>query len=42
MNLADASLYWLASETGIRSILTTDNRDFTRYRLPDNSQFQLL
>lgn len=28
MDLADASLYWLADETGIRSIMTVDERDF--------------
>ena len=42
MDLADASLYWLAAETGIRDILTIDLRDFRRYRLPDGQPFILL
>lgn len=39
MDLADATLYWLATETGIREIMTTDLRDFSRYRLPDGQGF---
>jgi predicted nucleic acid-binding protein len=42
MDLADASLYWLAIETGVTSILTTDVVDFSRYRLPDGQPFALL
>jgi predicted nucleic acid-binding protein len=42
MDFADASLYWLAAETGIRDILTIDLRDFRRYRLPDGQPFNLL
>lgn len=42
MDFADASLYWLAVETGITEILTVDTTDFTRYRLPDGSTFSLL
>ena len=34
MDLADASLYWLAAETGLTEILTVDVSDFSRYRLP--------
>ena len=30
MDLADATLYWVADETGIREIMTTDIRDFSR------------
>ncbi len=41
MDLADATLYWLASETGIHDIMTTDNRDFSRYRLPGGEYFQI-
>lgn len=41
MDFADASLYWLASETGVKAILTTDVRDFSRYRLPDGSAFEI-
>jgi hypothetical protein len=42
MDLADASLYWLAAETGIREIMTVDSADFRRYRLPDGGYFALL
>jgi predicted nucleic acid-binding protein len=42
MDLADASLYWLASATGVRQILTIDRADFGRYRLPDGNAFELL
>ena len=42
MDLADASLYWLATETGITEIMTVDIADFRRYRLPDGSYFELL
>lgn len=41
MDLADASLYWVACETGVCNILTIDVRDFTRYRLPDGRMFEL-
>lgn len=42
MDLADASLCWLAIETGITTIMTTDVADFSRYRLPDGQAFTLL
>ncbi len=42
MDLADASLVWLASDTGVTSIMTTDVRDFSRYRLPDGRGFDIL
>jgi uncharacterized protein len=42
MDLADASLYWLAAETGMRTVLTLDVRDFYRYRLPDGSAFEII
>jgi hypothetical protein len=42
MDFADASLYWLASETGARHILTIDKADVSRYRLPDGQSFDLL
>ena len=42
MDFADASLYWLATETGITEIMTTDVADFSRYRLPDGRTFSLL
>ncbi|MFM9101247.1 MAG: type II toxin-antitoxin system VapC family toxin [Cyanobium sp.] len=34
MDLADASLLWLAHEHGLRRIATLDRRDFGVYRLP--------
>lgn len=42
MDLADASLYWLAVEMGVREIMTVDVADFRRYRLPDGGHFELL
>ncbi len=42
MDLADASLYWLADETGVTEILTVDVADFSRYRLPRGKSFTLL
>jgi predicted nucleic acid-binding protein len=42
MDLADASLYWLAVETGTTEIMTVDIADFTRYRLPDKRFFSIL
>jgi hypothetical protein len=42
MDLAHASLYWLASETGVTEIMTVDLADFARYRLPDGRGFSLL
>ena len=42
MDLADASLVWLAGETGVRTIFTLDQRDFSRYRLPDGRAFEIL
>lgn len=42
MDLADASLVWLASDTGVSRIMTLDVRDFSRYRLPDGRSFEIL
>jgi len=42
MDLADASLYWLAAETGVTEILTVDVADFSRYRLPRGKALTLL
>jgi predicted nucleic acid-binding protein len=42
MDLADASLYWLAHESGVTRILTMDVCDFSRYRLPDGRGFEIL
>jgi uncharacterized protein len=42
MDLADASLVWLALDTGVTRIMTLDVRDFSRYRLPDGRAFEIL
>ena len=42
MDLTDASLVWLASDTGVTRIMTLDVRDFSRYRLPDGRAFDIL
>lgn len=42
MDLADASLLWLASDTGVTRLMTMDLRDFARYRLPDGRAFDIL
>jgi len=42
MDLADASLVWLADETGVRDIVTFDERDFSVYRLSDGRRFNNL
>ena len=42
MDLTDASLVWLAADTGINTIMTSDVRGFSRYRLPDGRAFEIL
>ncbi len=42
MDFADASLVWLAGESGTTEILTTDRADFETYRLPKGRRFRLL
>ena len=42
MDFADASLVWLAAETGVTAVLTIDRADFETYRLPRGRRFQLL
>jgi predicted nucleic acid-binding protein len=42
MDFADASLYWLAVESGLSEIMTVDINDFSRYRLPDGRAFTIL
>jgi uncharacterized protein len=42
MDLADASLVWLAIESGVNQIMTMDLRDFSRYRLPNGEGFRIL
>ena len=39
MDLADASLVWLADRTGATDILTLDKRDFGVYRLSGGQRF---
>jgi hypothetical protein len=42
MDLADASLLWLAEKMGIRDIVTFDERDFVTYRLAGGKRFNNL
>ncbi len=42
MDLADASLMWLAMHLQTRKVLTQDHRDFFRYRLPDGNSFEVI
>lgn len=42
MDLADASLVWLAQDTNTVNVMTMDVRDFSRYRLPDGRGFNIL
>lgn len=42
MDFADASLVWLAADSGVTTVMTMDVRDFSRYRLPDGRAFELL
>jgi uncharacterized protein len=42
MDFADASLFWLATQLDSPIVLTTDLRDFGRYRLPDGRAFEIL
>lgn len=39
MDLADASL---ATDTGVIEIMTPDQNDFERYRLPDGRRFAIV
>jgi predicted nucleic acid-binding protein len=42
MDLADASLVWLAGESDTTEVLTTDRSDFERYRTPAGKPFRLV
>ena len=42
MDLAAASLVWLADEVGVRDIITFDERDFSVYRLAGGRRFNNL
>ena len=41
MDLADASLVWLAEQTGETGILTLDRADFSTYRLKTGKRFEI-
>lgn len=40
MDLADASLVWLAGQAGVREILTLDKGDFATFRTPSGKPFK--
>jgi hypothetical protein len=42
VDLVDASLYWLAVESGVTEIMTVDVTDSSRFRLPRGKAFTLL
>ncbi len=42
MDLADASLIWVAQQTGVLDILTIDRRDFSVYRMPGGKSLKLV
>ena len=42
MDLADASLIWLAQQTGVLDILTIDRKDFSVYRMPGGKSLHLV
>ena len=42
IDFADATLVWLANQTGERSILTVDENDFQVYRIKGNHPFELI
>jgi predicted nucleic acid-binding protein len=42
VDFADASLVWLAEQTGLRRILTVDVSDFSAFRLKNGKRFELI
>lgn len=42
MDFADASLVWLANRSGSGRIMTTDVRDFSRYRIAGGKTFEIV
>jgi predicted nucleic acid-binding protein len=42
IDFADATLVWLANNTGMRDILTVDEADFSVYRLKGGKRFALV
>jgi len=41
-DFADAALIWLANESGVRRILTTDRSDFAAFGLKGGKRFELI
>jgi len=42
MDFADATLVWLAHRSGCERIMTTDVRDFSRYRIGVSKRFEIV
>jgi uncharacterized protein len=42
MDFADASLMWLAQSAACTRIMTTDVRDFSRYRIAGSKRFEIV
>lgn len=42
IDFADAALIWLANESGVRQILTTDRSDFSAFGLKGGRRFELI
>lgn len=42
MDLADASLIWVAQQTGVLDILSIDRKDFSVYRMPNGKSLKLV
>jgi len=42
VDFADAALVWLAGKTGLRRVLTVDERDFEVYRLKGGKRFEMI
>ena len=42
IDLADAALVWLAGETGVRTVLTVDEKDFGVYRMKGGKRFEVV
>jgi len=42
VDFADAALVWLAGESGLRRILTVDEREFSVYRIKGGKRFEVI
>ena len=42
IDFADAALVWLAGETGVKTVLTLDEKDFGVYRLKGGKRFEVV